>query len=230
MDRLLHRALETAAVGIVITDRQGTVEWINPGFTRITGYSWDEIVGKNPRLLNSGKHPAAFFADLWNTILAGSPWEGEIVNRRKDGSLYTEEQVITPVRDGLGAITHFVAIKQDVTARRQAELALRETEERYHLLIEGLGEGVVSADCHERVLTANPAAEASLGVAPGTLVGRSILDFVDPADLELLRSESARRQQGEKNVYELRIIRADGARRILQITATPQFDADGRFR
>jgi two-component system sensor histidine kinase/response regulator len=230
MDRLLLRALETAAVGIVITDRQGVVEWINPGFTRLTGYSWDEIVGKSLRLLRSGKHSQSFFADLWSTILSGSSWEGEIVNRRKDGDLYVEEQVITPVRDGLGAITHFIAIKQDVTARRGAEQALRESEVRYHTLIQELGEGVVSADSDERVLTANPAAESIMGVAPGTLAGCSILDFIDPADWELLRSESASRQRGEKNIYELRIIRADGERRVLQITATPQFDASGNFR
>jgi two-component system sensor histidine kinase/response regulator len=229
MDRLLLRALETAAVGIVITNRQGTIEWINPGFSRITGYAWDEVVGQNPRLLKSGAHPSSFYAELWATLLTGASWQGEIINRRKDGGLYTEEQVITPVRDGLGEITHFIAIKQDITARREAQLALRQSEERYHSLIEGLGEGVISADADNRVLTANPAAEDIFGVPQGTLAGRNLNEFVDPADRDLLRAESESRQRGSKNIYELRILRADGARSTLQITATPNCDPQGRF-
>ena len=229
MDRLLLRALETAAVGMLITDRHGRIEWINPGFSRITGYGWDEVVGRTPNLLKSGVHDSSFYEDLWRVLLAGRPWQGEMINRRKDGSLYTEEQVITPVRDGLGEITHFIAIKQDISARRQAEVALRRSEERYHALVQGLGEGVVSVDSEERVLTANPAAEDILGVVRGTLAARSLLDFVDQADVELLRSETQRRQRGEKSSYELRITRGDGVKRTVQITATPNYDAHGRF-
>jgi PAS domain S-box-containing protein len=229
MDRLLLRALETAAVGILITDRQGTIEWINPGFTHMTGYTWDDMVGRTPRMLKSGMHSPSLYAEMWKTILAGSPWQGEMVNRRKDGSFYNEDQIVTPVRDALGEITHFVAIKQDITPRRKAEAALRESETRYQSLIEGLGEGVISSDADQRVLTANPAAEDIVGVAPGTLVGRSILDFIDPSDMALVRQESVRRQRGEKSIYEMRIVRADGARRTLQVTATPQLDFQGQF-
>lgn len=105
-------ALEAAANAIVITDREGIIQWVNPAFTRLTGYAPPEAAGQTPRLLKSGAHDAAFFRAMWETILAGQEWHGEIVNRRKDGSLYTEEETITPVRDGSGAISHFVAIKQ----------------------------------------------------------------------------------------------------------------------
>jgi len=119
----LHAAaLEAAANPIVITDRSGAIEWVNPAFTRLTGYTLDEAVGHNPRdLVSSGVHDTAFFQDLWSTILAGRVWRGEVTNRRKDGTLYHEEQAITPVRNADGEITHFVAVKQDLTERRELE-------------------------------------------------------------------------------------------------------------
>lgn len=117
-------ALEAAANGIVITDREGTIVWVNPAATPLTGYTADELLGQNLRLLKSDHHDTAFFQDLWKTILTGQTWHGEMINRRKDGSLYTEEQTIAPVRDDRGRITHFIAIKQDVTARKQADAEL----------------------------------------------------------------------------------------------------------
>jgi PAS domain S-box-containing protein len=119
--RLLSTAVESAANGVVITDRQGRILWSNPAFTRLTGYSQAESVGQPSRLLKSGAHPSEFYHKLWKTILRGEPWQGEMVNRRKDGSLYYEEITITPVRASGTEITHFVAIKQDVTARKRAE-------------------------------------------------------------------------------------------------------------
>ncbi|MDE2484201.1 MAG: response regulator [candidate division NC10 bacterium] len=123
-------ALEAAANGIVITDREGTIVWVNPAATPLTGYTAQELLGHNLRLLKSDHHDAAFFQDLWRTILAGQIWHGEMINRRKDGSLYTEEQTIAPVRDSRGQITHFIAVKQDVTARKRADadLAAAHTE------------------------------------------------------------------------------------------------------
>ena len=117
-------ALEAAANAIVITDRAGRIEWVNPAFTRLTGYSADEARGQTPRLLKSGRHDAAFYESLWRTIVGGDVWHGEVVNRRRDGSLYTERETITPVRDASGAITHFIAIKQDVTAYKEATAEL----------------------------------------------------------------------------------------------------------
>lgn len=123
--RLQSAALEAAANGIVITGREGTIRWVNPAFTRLTGYTAEEAIGQNPRFLKSGQQEVALYQKLWETILSGQVWQGELVNRRKDGSLYTEEQTITPVRDARGEISHFVAIKQDVTERKSAEEKLR---------------------------------------------------------------------------------------------------------
>ncbi len=122
-------ALAAAANAIVITDTKGTIEWANPAFTAFTGFSVDEARGKNPReLIKSGQHAAAFYKELWDTILAGRVWRGEMINRRKDGTLYTEDMTITPLRDAAGTITHFIAIKQDITERKNLEAHLLRTQ------------------------------------------------------------------------------------------------------
>jgi len=115
-------ALEAVANAIVITDSHGTIIWVNHAFTTMTGYSKEEILGKNPHVLKSGNQPESYYANLWSTISSGKVWQGEIVNRRKDGTTYTEEMSITPVTQGGGnAETKFVAIKQDITERKAAE-------------------------------------------------------------------------------------------------------------
>jgi PAS domain S-box-containing protein len=119
--RLQAAALEAAAIAIVITDPEATIVWVNSAFTTLTGYTADEAVGLNPRVLRSGKHDEPFYRELWNTILAGKVWRGELTNRRKDGTPYDEEMTITPVSDEGGTIRNFIAIKQDVTERKQAE-------------------------------------------------------------------------------------------------------------
>lgn len=123
--RLLAACLHAAASAVVVTDRGGIIRWTNPAFTQLTGYSLDEVVGQTPRMLRSGKHDEAFYQRLWETILAGHVWHGELINRRKDGSLYTEEQTITPVFDDRSNITHFIGIKQDITDRKWAEEEIR---------------------------------------------------------------------------------------------------------
>lgn len=122
--RLQSVALESAANGILITDRNGNIQWVNPAFSKMTGYTADDVRGKNPRILKSGLVQQSIYQDLWKTILSGNVWHGELVNRRKDGTVLTEEQTIAPVRDGTGQIIHFVAIKQDITERKRAEDAL----------------------------------------------------------------------------------------------------------
>ncbi len=121
----LNQAIEQTATPIVITDADGAVEYVNPAFTEITGYTREETIGKNTNLLKSGEHPAAFYKDIWETVRHGGIWQGELVNRRKDGSHYIEEQIITPVTDERGKITNYIAVKQDITARKKAEETIR---------------------------------------------------------------------------------------------------------
>jgi PAS domain S-box-containing protein len=125
--RLQGAALNAAANAIVITDRAGAIQWSNPAFSELTGYTAAETTGRDPgELVKSGRHDRAFYQDLWETILSGQVWRGEMINRRKDDSLYTEEQTITPVRDGGGSITHFIAVKQDTTERNRIAEEVRQ--------------------------------------------------------------------------------------------------------
>lgn len=126
--QLLHAAVQAAPVSWVITDAGGVIEWVNPAFTRLTGYETAEAVGMKTSLLRSGRHPAEFYRQMWETIQRGETWAGEVCNRRKDGSLYEEHMTIAPVRDGDGRIRHFVAMKQDITTHKQLEQQLTRTQ------------------------------------------------------------------------------------------------------
>lgn len=117
--RILDMAAESAANGIVITDCAGGILWTNAAFVRQTGYTREETAGKTPRILKSGRQNRAVYDALWKTILGGNAWQGELVNRRKDGSLFTEEMTITPLRGAGGTITHFIGISVDVSEERR---------------------------------------------------------------------------------------------------------------
>ena len=114
-------AIEAAAEAVLIADRDGYIEYVNPAFTRNTGYPAEEAVGRRPSILKSGMQDNAFYQRLWQTILAGQVWKGEVVNRRKDGILYTEEMAISPVKDESGTVVRFVAIKRDISERKKME-------------------------------------------------------------------------------------------------------------
>jgi two-component system cell cycle sensor histidine kinase/response regulator CckA len=126
--RLQSAALEATADGVMITERDGSITWVNPAFSRITGFSTKEATGRKPSILRSGKHDDLFYDEMWKTILAGHVWDGELTNMRKDGQLYLEAQTITPVRDARGEISHFVAVKRDVSQRRRFEEELRQSQ------------------------------------------------------------------------------------------------------
>jgi diguanylate cyclase (GGDEF)-like protein/PAS domain S-box-containing protein len=121
---LLCRALEGAANSVMITERSGRILWVNDAFCRLSGYTREETVGGNPRLLSSGRQGRDFYRAMWETIQRGRPWQGELVERRSDSSIYTVSQVISPLLDAEGRVTHFLAIQQDVSS---------DAEERAHI-------------------------------------------------------------------------------------------------
>jgi PAS domain S-box-containing protein len=121
-------ALEAAANAVAIVRRDGIIMWVNPAFTKLTGFKDTEAVGHNPRILKSGIQDTAFYKNLWDTVLTGKVWQGASINRRKDGSLYPEEQTITPVLNSNGEVTHFVDVKQDITERRKMEEQFRQVQ------------------------------------------------------------------------------------------------------
>ena len=120
ISQLLH-IIEQAPLSIVITDHTGRIEYVNPRFSAVTGYTRDEAIGQNPRILNSGETPREVFTDLWQTLTAGRIWSGDLRNRKKNGEIYLETAIISPVADSHGQVTHYVAIKDDVTAHKRFE-------------------------------------------------------------------------------------------------------------
>jgi polar amino acid transport system substrate-binding protein len=119
--RKLSRATENSPASVVITAKDGTIEYVNPTFCEVTGYTTDEAIGNNPRVLKSGNLPQSFYKNMWQTILSGKTWRGDFINRKKNGEEYWESASISPINNNEGEITHFVAVKQDITERKQME-------------------------------------------------------------------------------------------------------------
>ncbi|PWB48617.1 MAG: histidine kinase [Candidatus Methylomirabilota bacterium] len=130
----LPTVITQAADSVVITDREGAIEYVNPAFEACTGYTLQEVKGYTPRKVKSGLHDQSFYELLWATILAGKPFRAVFINRKKDGSLYYDDKTITPLKDHAGQITHFVSAGRDVTQRIQAEEQLRDSREQLRAL------------------------------------------------------------------------------------------------
>ena len=148
--RKLSRAVEQSPASIVITDTTGAIEYVNSKFIQITGYSLEEVKGKNPRVLKSGEKPAEEYTQLWNAITSGGEWRGEFHNKKKNGDLYWEFAVISPITDTHGNITHFLAVKEDITERKLAEVYGELGRE----ILQILNEPGEIKDSIQRVLTA----------------------------------------------------------------------------
>jgi PAS domain S-box-containing protein len=157
--RLLMHALEQSPATIIVTDVEGKIVYANPKFVATTGYQADEALGQTPRLLKSGETSTEEYQRLWKTIKAGKEWRGVFHNRRKDGSLYWERASISPVHDAKGKITHFMAVKEDITDFMEADAARRRIAAGFTAIFTALPFAIVLIDTQGRVLIANHAAE-----------------------------------------------------------------------
>jgi|WetSurSiteA1Bulk_404760.scaffolds.fasta_scaffold02398_4 PAS domain S-box-containing protein len=145
----LSIALDQSANEIIITRKDGNIEYVNRSFTNVTGYLPSEVIGKNPRILKSGNHSPEFYKDLWMTLLNGKQWEGEFLNRKKNGDLYWETATITPIKNKEGEIVRYIAIKEDITRRKIAEQSLRDSEEKFRSMVSNIP-GVVYRCAYDR--------------------------------------------------------------------------------
>jgi PAS domain S-box-containing protein len=220
-------ALNVAANAMLITDRNGAVEWVNPAFSRLTGYSAAEALGKNPRdLVRSGQHDRKFFKQMWDTILSGAVWHGEVINRRKDGQLYVEEQTITPLLNSEGQVSQFIAVKQDISERKQTETALRESELRFRALFEQAGVGVAQADSQTgQFVRVNQKFCQILGYSLDEVLDTTFLNVTHPDDLKVDLYHMERLKAGEIREYsmEKRYYRKDNSLIWVTITVSPMW-------
>ncbi len=165
--RKLERAMEQSPASVVITDTNGSIEYVNPKFEEISGYSAKEVLGQNPRILKSGEKSAEEYKDMWDTLKAGKEWRGYFHNKRKDGSIYWESATISSLRGEDGGITHFIAVKEDITARKRAEDQLRMNA----TVFDTASEGIMVTDADNRIKTVNPAFTRITGYEPEDVIG-----------------------------------------------------------
>ena len=220
----LLKAVEQAADGIVITDSLGTIQFVNPAFMAMTGYSRDEVLGQNPRILKSGLHPAEFYRHIWNTLRTGQAWNGEVVNRRKDGSLYTEEMRIAPVKDRDRNITGYIAIKHDVTEQRAAA----EKQSRLAAIVEHSEDAIIGCTPSGVITTWNRGAERLLGFSAPEAIGKEAFLFT-PRDrtANMARCIDFVSQGNVLSNYEGICQCASGRRIHVSVTGFPIMNATG---
>ena len=230
--RLNLAAMESAANGIAITDIHGTLSWINSAFTKLTGYTADEVIGQNPRVLKSGKQTPEFYEQMWQTILAGQVWHGEMINKHKDGSFYDEEMTITPVKNSTGHVAHFVAIKQDITERKRVEVELRSKTAFLEAQTESSLDGILVVDDRQHKILQNRQFADIWHIPPhirDQASDEATLQFVaneldDPARFrERVTSIYAQRDKTAREEIELK----DG--RILDRFTAPVRGRDGQY-
>ncbi len=228
--QLLYKALESAANAVVLTNSLGTIIWVNAAFASMTGYSAGEAIGRNPRILSSGTHPQSFYKQMWETLQAGNVWCGEVINKRKDGTLYTELMTITPVSEDPYGVTHFIAIKQDITQRRIAEEAIRLNEERLRLAQHAAELGVFEVEFPSGKRTWSPEMFRILGF-PGDSPpsgSQELLRLCHPDDRSLLEGQFARLAAGERLHVECRIVPPNSELRWVEVFAKAIGDVAGR--
>jgi PAS domain S-box-containing protein len=221
----LAAAIEQAGQAAVITDRNGAILYVNAAFTRMTGYSFQEAVGENPRLLKSGRQDPAYYRELWGTITAGRNWQGELINRRKDGSVYIEEMTIAPVRDTEGNIACYIALKNDVTERREAENA------RYLLaaIVESSDDAIIGQNLDGTISSWNKGATKIYGYSAEEVLGKPTSIIHPPGregEMDELLSLT-RAGQGISHYETVRVTK-DGRHLDVSLTVSPLRDASGK--
>ncbi|MFI3186120.1 MAG: MASE1 domain-containing protein [Methylococcaceae bacterium] len=238
--QLKDTALNVAANGIVIMDLKGRIEWANQAFCKLTGFSRNDAYGQNPReLVNSGYQDKAYYQTMWSTITANKIWHGELVNRRKDGSLYNKEMTITPLINKQGEIEHFVAVKQDITERKRMEQQLRDSHTFNVCTLNSLTSQIAVLD-KQGVIVASNSAWQRFGEENGLLSsGQYMLGFnyldtcknsfaVDDADQgNVARKGIVAVLNGEQNLFQLEYpCHSPKQQRWFRMSVSPLHDAD----
>jgi PAS domain S-box-containing protein len=218
----LAAAVEQSADAIIITDTVGTIQYVNPAFTRMSGYSRQEALGGTPRILKSGKHSKEFYQGLWNTIASGKVWQGELTNRRKDGTLYTEEMKVAPVRDSYGETVGYIAIKRDITARRAAE----EAQRLLASIVECSEDAIVANAPDGTILTWNRGAQSMLGYTADEVIGHPVSMLIAPEEHRNIGPFTEQLLRGQAQREGL-LVRKDGRRVSVSISASAILNAAG---
>jgi PAS domain S-box-containing protein len=212
----LTLAVEQSPNSIMIADLKANIEYVNQAFVIATGYSREEVIGQNPRLLHSGKNSRETYNDMWAHLTRGETWKGELINRRKDGSEHIESMTVLPIRNAEGQRTHYMAIKDDVTERRRVERALLESEQKFRVMSASAQDAIVMIDNEGNVTFWNAAAEKIFGYAAQEAIGADLHQLIAPPRFhdDFRKGFAHFRQSGAGNVVgttrELAALHKDG--------------------
>jgi len=224
----LSKAVEQNPASIVITDLNGDIEYVNKKFCDLTGYNREEVFGKNPRILKSPSNPRELYTELWNTILSGNEWQGELQNKKKNGEFYWESALISPIINENLQITHYIAIKEDITARKRAdEERVRQTG-LISSLLDSIPDIIFFKDTNGVYLGCNPPFSEMVGRSKNEIIGRNDYDLFDQESAELFRyfdNEMLKQKLPRHN--EEWITYPDGRKVLIDTLKTPYWASDG---
>lgn len=215
--KILQTAIHQSANSVVITDVKGDIVYVNPKFEIVTGYKMYEVKGKNPSILRSGKQPESFYSELWNNITIGKTWSGEFENKTKEGNIFWEQATITPIKNNEGKITHHVAIKENITDKKNAYFELenlyvtiKEKEKHLSNILKTAKEGFWVIDNNSITTSVNDELCKILGYNESEIVGQSIFNFVDEENLKIFKAQITLRNKGEVGAYEVELKNKSG--------------------
>jgi PAS domain S-box-containing protein len=225
-------ALDQSANEVIITRNNGEIEYVNKSFTLLTGYTFEEVAGQNPRILKSGEHSKEFYENLWKTLRKGKQWKGEFHNRKKNGELYWEAATITPVKNEKNEVVRFIAIKEDITLRKKAEQSLIESEEKFRSMVSNLP-GVVyrcAYDEHLTVLYITDAIGSLTGYQPSDFQGnrkKTLSGIIHPDDRHKVQDAIEKSVQSRHQFnLEYRILNSSQETRWVSNSGKPVFNPD----
>jgi PAS domain S-box-containing protein len=234
-----YTAIEQTYATIVITDIHGNIEYANPQFENTTGYSVQEVTGKNPRILRSDKTQKEVYENLWNTIKNKGVWKGEFINIKKDKTEYVEKAIISPIINSSGKIINFIAIKEDITELKMAEQALKESQRKYELIAENSSDVIWTLDANTRKYTyISPSIRTLRGLSVEEAMNETLEQSLCPESYERVMNKLSQRQKnpsgtsGSNNlsIDEFRQPCKDGRIIDVEINTNPLFDENGIFK
>ncbi len=226
----LSTGIEQSPVTVVITNLAGNIEYVNPAFCKITGYSLEEVLGNNPRVLK-GNTPPETHVNLWETVTAGNVWHGEFINKKKSGELYYEEATIAPIKNDKNEIINFIAIKSNISQRKIAEEELNRERALLRSLIDSIPDYIFVKDINGVYLLANNAIVKFFGRPWQEVVGKTDYDFVDTETAKFfIEKDRLVIDSGKSNTNEEQVTYPSGEKVWLETTKTPFMGLDGKFQ
>jgi len=230
--RKLSRAVEQSPVSVIITNIKGEIEYVNDKFTKVTGYSSDEVLGQNPRFLKSGDTSPDNYAELWKTIIGGKEWFGEFHNKKKNGGLFWEFASISPIFDAKGGITHLLAVKEDITERKNSENALLESERKYRIVADNTYNWEFWSDNNGKYIYCSPSCFRVTGFTAEEFIENKDLKYqiVHPDYYDLFQKHSIINSlEALPENLQFKIIHKDVTERWVEHICQPVFDKDGQY-